>query len=561
MKITAITPIIARFGNRPRVLVKVETDEGITGWGETYSIGPDLAVGPTVDYCFELIKGIDPRRIEFIMMKLHQQFRFPPGGIGLSAISGIDHALWDISGKAAGVPVYQLLGGHARDRVRVYRGIGGRDGKEAADQARRLHEEYGFTAFKTSPYQLDPDAHRWGRVCSEATKYFEELRVNCPDDWEFAFDPHAKIFEPVRALQLANALAPYDPFFYEEPMRPEHIPAWTSLKSQMQVPLATGESLYARFEFLDLIANQGADIIQPDICVCGGLLEMRKINAIAEAHYISIAPHNPMGPLATAVNLHFCASAPNFKILEYLLPTESEWNDWVDEPYLPKERLSRIATGPAGARRRGQRRSHRRQRIHPLGTLQPDPSRRLDRVHLMLSRDHTALVLIDIQGKLASLMHEREALYRQLQILVEGAQVLKLPILWLEQYPKGLGPTIPEVAALLSDQEPLAKTCFSACGLSAFQTQLRQSGRRQILLAGIESHICVYQTARDLLDSGYQVEVVTDAVSSRTAENKELGLQRMASAGAQITAVEMCLFELLQEAGTAEFKQIAALVK
>ena len=178
----------------------------------------------------------------------------------------------------------------------------------------------------------------------------------------------------------------------------------------------------------------------------------------------------------------------------------------------------------------------------------------------MLSRDHTALVLIDIQGKLASLMHEREALYRQLQILVKGAQILRLPILWLEQYPKGLGPTIPEVADLLSDQEPLAKTCFSACGLSAFQTQLRQSGR-QILLAGIESHICVYQTARDLLASGYQVEVVADAVSSRTAENKALGLQKMASAGAQITAVEMCLFELLQEAGTAEFKQIAALIK
>ena len=151
MKITAITPIIARFGNRPRVLVKVETDEGITGWGETYSIGPDLAVGPTVDYCFELIKGIDPRRIEFIMMKLHQQFRFPPGGIGLSAISGIDHALWDISGKAAGVPVYQLLGGHARDRVRVYRGIGGRDGKEAADQAKRLQRGVRLYGLQNQP--------------------------------------------------------------------------------------------------------------------------------------------------------------------------------------------------------------------------------------------------------------------------------------------------------------------------------------------------------------------------------------------------------------------------
>ncbi len=336
MKITAIKPILARFGNRPRVLIKVETDEGIYGWGEAYSIGPDLSVAPVVDYCFELVKGIDPRRIEFIMMKLMQQFRFPPGGIGLSAISAIDHALWDISGKAAGVPVYMLLGGAARDRIKVYRGIGGKNGMEAAEQAHRLHEEYGFTAFKTSPYQLDPDANRWGIVCREAARYFEELRKNTPEEWEFAFDPHAKIFEPILALQLSNALAPYDPFFYEEPLRPEHMPAWSKLRAQMQVPLATGESLYTRFEFLDLLSCQGADIIQPDICVCGGLLEMRKIAAIAEAHYVSVAPHNPMGPLATAVNVHFAASQPNFKILEYLLPTDTNWNDWVDDPYLPE---------------------------------------------------------------------------------------------------------------------------------------------------------------------------------------------------------------------------------
>ncbi|MEW6753381.1 MAG: mandelate racemase/muconate lactonizing enzyme family protein [Candidatus Latescibacterota bacterium] len=337
MKITAIKPFVARFGNRPRVLVKVETDEGICGWGEAYSVGPDLAVGPVAEYCFELIKGEDPRRIEFIMLKLFQQFRFPPGGTGLSAISAIDHALWDISGKAANLPVYMLLGGAARDRIQVYRGIGGRDGREAAEQAHRLHEEYGFTAFKTGPYLLDPDSARWGRVCAAAARYFEEIRQHTPENWEFAFDPHAKIFEPIRALQLANALAPCDPLFYEEPLRPEHIPAWALLRAQMQVPLATGESLYTRFEFLSLIAAQGADIIQPDVCVCGGLLEMRKIAAIAEAHYVTVAPHNPMGPLATAVNVHFCAATPNFKILEYLVPTDLEWNDWVDEPYMPKD--------------------------------------------------------------------------------------------------------------------------------------------------------------------------------------------------------------------------------
>ena len=212
MKITAIKPVLARFGNRPRVLIKVETNEGIYGWGEAYSIGPDLSVGPVVDYCFELIKGIDPRRIEFIMMKLTQQFRFPPGGIGLSAISAIDHALWDISGKAAGLPVYMLLGGAARDRIRVYRGIGGKNGMEAAEQAHRLHEEYGFTAFKTSPYQLDPDANRWGVVCREAARYFEELRKNTPEEWEFAFDPHAKIFEPVLALSLIHISEPTRPY-------------------------------------------------------------------------------------------------------------------------------------------------------------------------------------------------------------------------------------------------------------------------------------------------------------------------------------------------------------
>ena len=337
MKITAIRTFIARFGNRPRALLKVETDEGLHGWGEAYSTGPDLSVEPVADYLFEMIKGEDPRRVEYIMMKLHQQFRFPPGGVGYPAISALDHALWDISGKAAGLPVYMLLGGAVRDRVRVYHGIGGASGKEAAEQALRHHEEGGFTAFKLSPYRLDPDADRWGRVCSEAAKFFEELRLNAPDSFEFAFDPHAKIFEPARALQLADALAPYDPFFYEEPLRPEHIPQWARLRAQMRVPLATGESLYGRFEFLDLLAAQGADIIQPDVCICGGLLEMRKIAAIAEAHYVSVAPHNPMGPLATAVNLHFAAASANFKILEYIDPRGSEWNDWVDEPYLAKD--------------------------------------------------------------------------------------------------------------------------------------------------------------------------------------------------------------------------------
>ena len=179
----------------------------------------------------------------------------------------------------------------------------------------------------------------------------------------------------------------------------------------------------------------------------------------------------------------------------------------------------------------------------------------------MLRPDNTALIVVDVQGKLATLMHQKEELYRNLQILIRGARALELPILWLEQYPKGLGPTVPEVAELLVDREPVAKTCFSGCGQAEFCEQLRASGCRQLLLAGIETHICVYQTARDLLAQGYHVEVVADAVSSRTPENRQIGLDKMALHGAEITSVEMVLFELLRQAGTPAFREIAPLVK
>jgi|AP95_1055475.scaffolds.fasta_scaffold08089_2 nicotinamidase-related amidase len=179
----------------------------------------------------------------------------------------------------------------------------------------------------------------------------------------------------------------------------------------------------------------------------------------------------------------------------------------------------------------------------------------------MLRTDDTTLVIIDVQGKLATLMHEREELYRNLQILVRGARILELPVLWLEQYPEGLGPTIPELAELLTDLEPMAKLSFSGCGLEEFKQRLDDSGRRTLLVAGIEAHICVNQTVCDLIAGGYGVEVVSDAVSSRTAANRQVGLDKMSRAGAGITSVETALFELLREAGTPPFKKIARLVK
>ena len=344
MKIAALKTFMQRVGDRPRLLVKIETDAGIAGWGEAYNHGPDHALRPLLDYLFEQIKGIDPRRIEFIVLKLLQSSRFPPGALGLAAISAIDHALWDISGKAAGLPVYMLLGGNVRDRVRVYCGVyTAPDPLECGDLTVALNERYGFTAFKLSPYRRDLHAGRWGQLCDEAGAYFRQLREVCPAHFEFAFDAHAKIFEPYQAIQLGNALAPFDPLFFEEPIRPEHIPAWGRLRTQLRAPLATGECLYSRFEFLALMAAGGADIIQPDICAVGGITEMRRIAALAEAHYVTVAPHNPMGPLATAVNVHFAAAQPNFKILEYKLP---EKVSWALDPYLPQDGCLQLRDRP-----------------------------------------------------------------------------------------------------------------------------------------------------------------------------------------------------------------------
>jgi galactonate dehydratase len=334
MRIRALRSFMTRDRDRPRVIVALDTDEGITGWGECYNHGPDRALPPLLEYLFTQVEGHDPRRIEYLILKLLQQSRFPPGSLALAAISAIDHALWDISAKALGVPVYMLLGGHARERVRVYLGVyTAPDAEAVRDFCLEQEERYGLTAFKLSPYRNDIHAVPWGDVVKASADYFARLREVCPAHHEFAFDAHAKLFEPWQAVQLGNALAPYHPLFFEEPIRPENIDAWGRLKAQLRCPLATGESLYSRFEFLRLLQVAGADIIQPDICVVGGLLEMRKIAALAEAHYVTVAPHNPMGPLATAVSLHFCAAQPNFKILEYRLPDEAPY---VKDPYLPK---------------------------------------------------------------------------------------------------------------------------------------------------------------------------------------------------------------------------------
>ena len=179
----------------------------------------------------------------------------------------------------------------------------------------------------------------------------------------------------------------------------------------------------------------------------------------------------------------------------------------------------------------------------------------------MLDIQNCCLVVVDVQGKLARLMHDKESLFKNIEILIKAAKILNIPILWCQQCPQSLGPTIPQIARLLTDIEPINKASFSCCGCNQFNAKLKELSRQQVLLCGIETHVCIYQTAADLLSKGFSVEVIADAVSSRTLENKQIAITKMSVEGVDVTTTEMALFELLKTADHPHFKEIAKLIK
>ena len=179
----------------------------------------------------------------------------------------------------------------------------------------------------------------------------------------------------------------------------------------------------------------------------------------------------------------------------------------------------------------------------------------------MITREDTALILVDVQAKLAPAMHGKEILLDNLKRLIRGIRILGVPILWTEQNPAGLGSTLPEIVDLLPDQKPVSKFSFSCCGSEQFRNELNALNRKNMLIAGIEAHVCVYQTAADLIDLQYEVQVIADAVASRTFENKMIGLEKSKSVGAFLTSTETVLFELLKDAKSEKFKEISKIVK
>jgi galactonate dehydratase len=345
LKITDIKTFLVGVGGRNFNFVKVDTDQGISGIGEAYSVGPDRATAVVIDDFKSWLVGQDPRNIEHLLSMMFNFTRFPGGLVVNAAIAGIEHALWDIAGKAAGLPVYMLMGGKVREKVRCYQSISGQTPQQVADDAKRLIGKYGYTAVKMAPHTPRSQGLPYNEVTREAGQRVRAVREAVGADVDVCVDNHAKFFEVSRAVRMAQEIEQYHPFWFEEPIRPENEKAMAKLADRVNIPLASGEANYMRHEFRKILDLQCLDIVQPDICL-HGIWEMRKIAAMAEASYVMVAPHNPMGPLATVVNVHFAATTPNFLILEYHPDDTSPRKDMLKEPLMVKDGYIPLPTKP-----------------------------------------------------------------------------------------------------------------------------------------------------------------------------------------------------------------------
>lgn len=299
---------------KPRWLfLKVRTDEDITGYGEPILEGKARSVEMAVKEFFSYLKGKDPRKIEHHWQAMYRWSFYRGGPVIMSAISGIEQAMWDILGKSLNVPVYQLLGGAVRDKIKVYQSVGGSTPEICAQNAVKLVRE-GYKAFKIVPFEATRivDTLKTVRMATETMK---AMREAVGDEVEIAVDCHGRL-SPSMAKIMAKALEPYYPMFMEEPCLPENVDTMATIARSTSIPIATGERLFTKWGFREVLEKQAASILQPDLCHAGGIMECRKISAMAEVYYAGVAPHNPLGPISTAACLQLDACTPNFLIQE-----------------------------------------------------------------------------------------------------------------------------------------------------------------------------------------------------------------------------------------------------
>ncbi len=341
MKITSVNTVVVNAKMRNWIFVKVATDEGLIGWGEASLEWKTRAVSGAVADLAPLIVGQDPTRIEHLFQIMYRHPFFRAGVEGMSAISGIEQACWDIAGKAAGKPVYQLLGGAVRDRVRMYDHLGGgemtalylRDTAESMAERARESVASGYTAIKVLvvPRTLPLEGNAPVR---HAETLMRAIREAVGPDIDIMVDLHART-TPAMAIQYGEVLRPFKPFFLEEPCPPENVAGMAEIARALPgIAIATGERLITRWGFREVLERSACAVIQPDLCHCGGLWEARKIAAMAETYYVSVAPHNPLGPVATAAAIHFALATPNWLIQE-AIRSDVPWRDAIVGEALP----------------------------------------------------------------------------------------------------------------------------------------------------------------------------------------------------------------------------------
>ena len=310
MIIRKITPYLVR----PRwCFVEIETDDGLNGWGEAVLEGHASTVRACVEEMTSYLLGQDPMRIEDLWTTLYRAGFYRGGGVLMSAISGIDQALWDIKGKYFNAPVYQLMGGACRDKMRVYSWIGGDRPSDVAAAALE-RKQAGFTAIKmnaTEELQMIDSYEKIDAVLSRVAA----IREACGKYFGIAIDFHGRVHKPM-AKVLAKKLEEFDPMFLEEPVLCEHMELFPEIAAACNIPIATGERLFSKYDFKRLLQIGGVDIVQPDLSHAGGITEVKKIAAMAEAYDVALAPHCPLGPIALASCLQVDATSYNAVIQE-----------------------------------------------------------------------------------------------------------------------------------------------------------------------------------------------------------------------------------------------------
>ena len=353
MKITDLKVFQTHGGHGNWTFVKIYTDSGLTGVGESSIERHAPEVRQALESFKDFLVGRDPFQIEEIWNSLFKQTFWYGQLITLAALSGVEQALWDIKGKHFGMPVYEFLGGKLRDKVRAYANawafeaieLGGlEDTPESIAKNAERTVAAGFTALKWDPFR------RGGQVISKEEENYaiasvKAVREAVGPDIDLLIECHGR-FNMWSAIRMAQKLEPFDPFFYEEPIPPDNVDAMAEVQRAINLPIATGERLYNRWEFRPLLEKQAVRIIQPDVCHAGGILELKKIAAMAEAYYVSVQPHNSNGPISTVASLHLDACIPNFIIQEFFYPDLEQYNEILTDPIEYEGGFLKIPTGP-----------------------------------------------------------------------------------------------------------------------------------------------------------------------------------------------------------------------